>query len=80
MSMSKRLSAEKAAAGFLDLHHGPLVEMLVEVSGDLADELAGLGLSRNPGCGSRLGAHRRAQGQATHHPQEEASRPWAEDG
>ena len=46
MSMSKRLSAEKAAAGFLDLHHGPLVEMLVEVSGDLADELAGLGVGQ----------------------------------
>ena len=46
MSMSKRLSTEKAAVAFLELHHGPLAEMLVEVSGDLADELAGLGVGQ----------------------------------
>jgi hypothetical protein len=37
---------EKAAADFLEQNHGPITEMLIEVSGDLADELAGLGVGQ----------------------------------
>ena len=46
MSKSKRLNMEKAAADFLEQHQGPLADMLVEVSGDLADELSGLGVGQ----------------------------------
>ena len=35
---SKRLAKERAAAAFIEKHHGPMADLLVKVSGDLGEE------------------------------------------
>jgi hypothetical protein len=39
---NSRLAKEKAAADFLEKHHGPLAELVVDVTSELGDEIADL--------------------------------------